>query len=296
MSNNDNKSCASTSINWYPGHMVKAKREIIQNLKLIDVVVEILDARIPISSHNPDLNQIIKNKKKLILLNKSDLAQESENKKWIEFFKKEGIKTISVDSKTGKGVNETISIIKDIMKDELDIQAKKGKVGKQIRTIVLGIPNVGKSSYINRLTKRVSANVGNKPGVTKQKQWIKLDKNIELLDTPGILWPKFDTEEIALNLAFTGTIKDEILENTEIAYKLLEFLISNYYDNVINRYKLENVEIKTDNKILEYMELIGKKRGALVSGGKVDFEKTANILLDDFRSGKLGRITLEKVR
>ena len=294
---NENK----MNINWYPrtgihGHMAKTRKQIIADLKLIDVVVEVLDARIPISSHNPDLEGIISNKKRIILLNKSDLSDEKENQRWVEYFKKQNIKAVIVDSNTGKGIDNSIKAIKEIMQDEIQKELAKGKTRRVIRILVLGIPNVGKSSYINRATKKVSAKVGNKPGVTVQKQWIKLDKDIEMLDTPGVLWPKFESEEVGLNLAYTGTIKDDILEKTEIAYNLLKFLFINYKENLIQRYKLDNTENITENDIAELMETIGQKRGALVSGGKVDLEKVSAIVLDDFRTGKIGKISLEKVK
>ena len=276
--------------------MAKTRKQIIADLKLIDVVVEILDARIPVSSHNPDLEGIIKNKKRIILLNKSDLADEKENQRWAEYFKKQNLKVVIVDSNSGKGIDNSIKAIKDIMQDEIQKEMAKGKTRRIIRILVLGIPNVGKSSYINRATKKVSAKVGNKPGVTVQKQWIKLDKDIEMLDTPGVLWPKFESEEVGLNLAYTGTIKDDILEKTEIAYNLLKFLFVNYKENIIQRYKLDNIENITENNIPELMEIIGKKRGALVSGGRVDLEKVSSIILDDFRTGKIGKISLEKVK
>lgn len=276
--------------------MAKTKKQIIEDLKLIDVVVEVLDARIPISSHNPDLENIIKNKKRIVLLNKSDLAEEKENKKWVEYFKQKNIVAVIIDANSGKGIDDSIKAIKEIMKDEMQRQIEKGKIGKTIRIMILGIPNVGKSSYINRATKKVSAKVGNKPGVTVQKQWIKLDKQIEMLDTPGVLWPKFQSEEIALNLAFTGTIKDDIIERTEVAYHLLKYLFINYKNNLVERYKLENIDNINEENIVELMDIIGKKRGAIVSGGKVDLEKVARIILDDFRTAKLGKISLEKVK
>mgnify|MGYP004619186801 FL=1 len=276
------------------GHMAKTKRQIIEDLKLIDVVVEVLDARIPVSSHNPDLDGIIKNKKKIVLLNKSDLAEEKENLRWVEYFKNKNVKAVIVDSNSGKGIEQSIKAIKEIMNDELQKQIAKGKIGKTIRIMILGIPNVGKSSYINRATKKVSAKVGNRPGVTVQKQWIKLDKQIEMLDTPGVLWPKFQTDEIALNLAFTGTIKDDIMERTEIAYYLLKYLLANYITNLLERYKLEDSNYEED--VAGLMEIIGQKRGAIVSGGKVDLEKVSRIILDDFRTGKFGKISLEKVK
>lgn len=275
--------------------MAKTKKQIIADLKLIDVVVEILDARIPISSHNPELDGIIRNKKRIIILNKSDLSEEKENQRWIEHFKNKNIKAVIVDSNSGKGIEQSIKAIKEIMSDELQKQIIKGKIGKTIRIMIVGIPNVGKSSYINRATKKVSAKVANRPGVTVQKQWIKLDKQIEMLDTPGVLWPKFESEEIALNLAFTGTIKDDIIEKTEIAYQLLKYLLVGYKNNIIERYKLQNVNID-ELDIVELMETIGQKRGAIVSGGRVDLEKVSRILLDDFRTGKLGKISLEKVK
>ncbi len=274
--------------------MAKTKRQIIEDLKLIDVVVEVLDARIPVSSHNPDLDGIIKNKKKIVLLNKSDLAEEKENLRWVEYFKNKNVKAVIVDSNSGKGIEQSIKAIKEIMNDELQKQIAKGKIGKTIRIMILGIPNVGKSSYINRATKKVSAKVGNRPGVTVQKQWIKLDKQIEMLDTPGVLWPKFQTDEIALNLAFTGTIKDDIMERTEIAYYLLKYLLANYRTNLLERYKLEDSNYEED--VAGLMEIIGQKRGAIVSGGKVDLEKVSRIILDDFRTGKFGKISLEKVK
>lgn len=276
--------------------MAKTKKQIISDLKLIDVVIEILDARIPVSSHNPDLEGIIKNKKRIILLNKSDLADEKENQRWVEYFKKHNLKSVIVDANSGKGIDNSIKAIKEIMQDELQKELAKGKARRVIRVLVLGIPNVGKSSYINRATKKVSAKVGNKPGVTVQKQWIRLDKDIEMLDTPGVLWPKFESEEVGLNLAYTGTIKDDILEKTEIAYNLLKFLFINYRNNIIQRYKLDNIENITENNISDLMEIIGQKRGALVSGGRIDLEKVSSIILDDFRTGKIGKISLEKVK
>lgn len=299
-----NENSAKTNINWYPGHMAKTKKQIIEDLKLIDVVVELLDARIPMSSQNPDLQQIAKNKKKIIVLNKCDLADEQENKKWVTYFEKKGIKAILTDANSGFGINEVTRQIENIMKDDITKNAEKGRIGKSIRVMILGIPNVGKSSFINRISKKTSAGVGNKPGFTKQKQWIRLSNNIELLDTPGVLWPKFENEKVALNLSFVGTIKDDILEKTEIAFYLLKFLLENYKENVTERYKILNEEFENivennqnpNEQIMDIFNLIGKKRGAIVSGGNVDEEKVANLLLDDFRTGKLGRISLEKVK
>lgn len=303
MANNENsKGFSKVVINWYPGHMAKTKRQITEDLKLIDVVVEILDARIPISSQNPDMKELTKNKKKIYILNKSDLADERETVRWENKLRSNNSTAISCDANLGKGINKVEKAILDLMKEEQEKNSIKGRVGKPIRVLVLGIPNVGKSSFINRISKKNSMVVGNKPGVTKQKQWIRLSNNIELLDTPGVLWPKFESEKVALNLSFTGTIKDEILPKVEIAYRLIKYLIENYKSNVLDRYKLDantieeilNSENEENFKIYDIMCLIGKKRGCIVSGGNVDDEKVSNIILDDYRTGKLGRITLEK--
>ena len=234
----------SININWYPGHMAKTKRQIIEDLKLIDIVVEILDARIPISSRNPDIEQYIKSKKRLVVLNKFDLADAAENQKWVKFYENQGIEAVLVNSNSGDGIDNAIKKIEKINKDNQKKFENKGRIGKAIRVMVLGIPNVGKSSFINRVTKKNSATVGNKPGVTRQKQWIRINNNIELLDTPGVLWPKFEKEDIALNLAYTGTIKDDILPIIEIGYNLLKLLIKEYPEKIIERYKLGKEEIK----------------------------------------------------
>ncbi len=292
------KSFPSVGINWYPGHMAKTKRQIIEDMKLVDVVIELLDARIPKSSQNPDIQGMLKNKKKIVILNKSDLADEKETKKWIEYFKKKNILAIDVDSNQGKGIKQVSQAIEKIMEDELKIQNSKGRIRKTIRVMIVGIPNVGKSSFINRISKKTTMTVGNKPGVTRQKQWIRIGNQIELLDTPGVLWPKFESEEVGLNLAYTGSIKEEILEKTEITYNLLKFLDENYSSDLYAKYKISEQEIDEikDNPqyTLELMYLIGKKRGALISGGNIDEEKVAKIILDDFKNGRIGKITLEK--
>ena len=232
------KELNNLNINWYPGHMAKTKRQIIEDLKIIDVVVELLDARIPISSRNPDIQTITKNKRKIILLNKSDLADESVNTKWVQFFSKETI-TILTDANSGKGINKLTKTIDDLMKEEKERQAVRGRINKTIRVMILGIPNVGKSSLINRLSKKNTTEVGNRPGVTRQKQWIRISQNQELMDTPGVLWPKFGSKEISLNLAYTGTIKDDLLPRTEIAYELLKKLYNEFPNNDIIRKKLK---------------------------------------------------------
>lgn len=298
---NENK----TSINWYPGHMVKTKRQIIEDIKLVDIIIEILDARIPLSSQNPDIAEITKNKKKIIVLNKYDLADEVQNKRWLEYFKNKNIPAVLADSNSGKGIDECVRKIEKIMEDNLKWQAERGRIGRKIKAMVIGIPNVGKSSFINRISKRITAGVGNKPGVTKQKQWIRINEKIELLDTPGVLWPKFESEEVALHLAFTGTIKEDILQRTEIAYHLMKFLIENYPKYLCERYKLteeyiheqlENLERPENENIYQIFLALGKKRGCIISGGNIDDEKTARILLDEFKNGKIGKITLEKVQ
>ena len=290
-----------TNINWYPGHMTKTKRQIIEDLKLIDVVIEVLDARIPASSQNPDIKRWIQGKQKIIILNKSDLANEIENKKWKEYFEEQGIPTAIVNSNSGEGVKEAIRKIEEIYSENKVKYEAKGRTGKAVKVMVLGIPNVGKSSFINRITKKSLAQVGNKPGVTKQKQWVRINGNIELLDTPGVLWPKFENEKVALNLAYTGTIKDEVLQTIEVGYSLLKYLICEYKLNLVERYKLDTNKVEEilsknteeNDKALMIMDEIGRKRGALLTGGQINQEKVAKIILEDFRSGKLGRITLE---
>ena len=294
----DNK----TNINWYPGHMAKTRREIIEDLKLIDVVIELLDSRIPISSRNPDIAEITKNKDRIIVLNKCDLSDKKENEKWIKHFKENGLIAIECDSNSGRGINKVLRAIEKIKEKEMQEYADKGRTGRKIRAMILGIPNVGKSSFINRVSKTNRLEVGNKPGVTKKKQWIRLNDKIELLDTPGVLWPKFESEEVSLNLAYTGSIKDDILQKTEVAYQLLKYMLENYKSTIAERYKIPENHIdevlnqpQPENyNIYEIMIEIGKKRGAIVSGGQVDDEKVARIILEDFRNGKLGNITLEK--
>lgn len=301
MNNNDNKSCASTSINWYPGHMAKTRRQIAEDLKLVDIVIELLDSRIPISSQNPDIAKLTEGKKKIVVLNKCDLSDEKQNILWMKYFESKGIPAVLSDSNTGKGIEQCIRRIEEIMKGNIKKQEEKGRVGRKIRAIVLGIPNVGKSSFINRISKRSTAIVGNKPGVTRQKQWIHINEKIELLDTPGVLWPKFESNEVALNLSFTGTIKEDVIENIEIAYELIKYLIKNYRSNLCLKYKLQENNIEKilaqeqpeNMNIYEIMLEIGKKRGCIISGGQIDDKKTSKIILDDFKNGKLGKITLE---
>lgn len=297
---NDNK----TNINWFPGHMAKTRREISEDLKLVDVVVELLDARIPISSQNPEIAKITKGKKKLIVLNKIDLADEKENQNWVKYFEHKNIPVCLVDSNSGKGIEQVIRQIEKMMQVELDTLAEKGRIGRKIRVMIVGIPNVGKSSFINRIAKKATAGVGNKPGFTKKKQWIRINEKVELLDTPGVLWPKFESEEVALNLSFTGTIKEEILDRLEVAYHLVKFLLENHKQLLIEKYKLTNEyvdkvlnrDLPENENIYEIMLEMGRKRGCLISGGNVDEEKIAKIILDEFKNGKLGKITIEKAK
>ena len=279
--------------------MLKTKKQIIEDLKLIDVIIEILDARIPLASQNPDIKQITENKKKIVVLNKSDLADEKETKKWIECFKNQGIIAIPTDSNLGKGTKETLKAVQNLMQEEMEKAASKGRINKNIRIMICGIPNVGKSSFINRMISKKSAEVGNRPGVTKQKQWLRISSNIELLDTPGVLWPKFESHDVALKLAYTGSIKDELINKDEIAYNLIKYLKNNNKNELFARYKLTdddfNSIIPEDDEALELMNMIARKRGAIISGGEIDYEKVSAIILNDFRTGKIGRVTLEKV-
>lgn len=289
------------NINWYPGHMAKTKRQITEDLKLVDVVLEILDARMPISSQNPDIAEIVKEKKRIIVLNKCDLAEEAKNNQWVQYFTHLSLPAILVNSNTGKGIDKVIQKLEDIMVEDKEKSAEKGRIGRSIKALVLGIPNVGKSSFINKVSKKASTQVGNMPGVTKQKQWVRVNDKVQLLDTPGVLWPKFDSETVALHLSFTGTIKDELLEQTEIAFALLKMLLENYLDRVVERYGIQAEQMQLilqkpqpiNESYYEIMQWIGRKRGAVISGGRVDDEKTAKLIIEDFRSGKLGRITLE---
>ena len=280
------------SINWYPGHMAKTKKQIIEDLKLIDIVVEVVDARIPLASINPDIQEYIKDKTKIVVLNKADLADENETKNWVKKYNSQGITAVEVEASNGKNIQAVINKIKEEYEKIKEKYIQKGRIGKAIRVVVIGIPNVGKSTFINSLAKRNTAKVGNKPGVTKQKQWIKIDNNIEIMDTPGMLWPRLDNQEYAMHLAFCGTIGENSIDNEEIAYYLLEYLIKNYPNRIEERYN-----IKIENKeTMEILEEIARKRGAIVSGGNINMQKVSDIILNEFRSGKLGRITIEVSR
>lgn len=278
------------NIQWFPGHMAKTRRLLADNLKMVDVVIEILDARIPVSSKNPEIDSLINNKPRVVILNKADLADEKISKEWSKWYNSNGYANIFVDSKTGKGINELKIKLREIMKDRIEIEKQKGRIRRPIKTMVVGVPNVGKSSFINKVSGKASAITGDRPGVTKNKQWIRINEEIELLDTPGILWPKFEDQEVGHNLAMTGAIKDEIMDIAEVAALLLSKLRDTYPQNIVDRYKLKKLD---DLNGIELLEATGRNRGCLVSGGEVDLYRAAVIVLDEFRGGKIGRISLE---
>lgn len=277
------------NINWYPGHMKKTKESIKKNLPLVDIIYELLDARIPISSKNPDIDYLVGNKPRIIILNKSDLSDPEKNIMWQKQLFKKGIPSILVNSLENTGIKELINKSNELMKDKRDKQEKKGIKNRSIRVMIVGIPNVGKSTLINNLSGKKGTKTGNKPGVTKGNQWIRLKNNLELLDTPGILWPKFEDENIGFNLAFTGAIKDEILDTETLSYKLIEKLV-----DICPLLLEERYNIIVSNKSADEIFIdIAKKRGCIIKGGEIDYSKTSNIILDDYRKGRIGRITLE---
>lgn len=279
------------NIQWYPGHMAKARRKITEELKLVDIVIELLDARIPISSRNPDVDEIVGNKKRIVVLNKSDIADPQANIEWKKYFEQKGITPILANAAKGTGLKDILKESKKLMKEDIDKLKKKGLRHKTIRALVIGIPNVGKSTLINKLANRSIAQTGDRPGVTKSKQWIRVNEDFELLDTPGILWPKFDDENVGLNLAFTGAIKDEILDIQELSKKFILKALKDFPDKLYKRY---NVELDPDSDVEIIMNKIGRKRGCILPGDEVDTNRTAALILDDFRSGRIGFITLEK--
>ena len=277
------------SFNWYPGHMTKAKRMMQEDIKFNDIVIELIDARIPMSSRNPDIDDLAKNKYRLILLNKSDLADERVTVKWVEFFEKQGIKVIKLDSRQRSGMKSVNNAILEVCKEKIERDRKRGIINRPVRAMIVGIPNVGKSTFINSFAGKACAKTGNKPGVTKGKQWIRLNKTVELLDTPGILWPKFDNEKIANDLAFIGSINDQILNLTELSLKFIESVKNDYAGIFTSRYDIEE---KDDGVTM--LGDIAIARGGLKKGGEPDYEKAAALIFDDFRSGKLGKISIEK--
>ncbi|WP_160675651.1 ribosome biogenesis GTPase YlqF [Clostridium sp. C8-1-8] len=277
------------AINWFPGHMVKTKREIKENLKLVDAVIEIRDARIPKSSANPDIDELCKDKPRLILLNKSDLTDSKVTRAWINSLKSESIRAIEVNCLKGDGIKNIKPALMELLKEKHERLKAKGLAKIITRVMVVGIPNVGKSTFINKMARNNIAKTGDRPGVTKNKQWIKTSIGIELLDTPGVLWPKFEDEEVALNLAFTGAIKDEIMDTEELSLKLVERLQNTNPELLKTRYKLDEVA----EEPIETLNRIARKRGAIVSGGEIDYNRIAAIILDEFRGGKIGNVSLE---
>lgn len=275
-------------INWYPGHMKKTRELIAENLKMVDIVIEVIDARIPVSSRNPIIDELVKNKRRLIILNKSDLSDPKANEAWAETFKKQGNLVLTMNCMTGIGVGQLYKLLSRLQDEKNEGQIRK----KSLRMMIVGVPNVGKSSLINRMTGKKSAKTGDRPGVTKGKQWLGLENGMQLLDTPGILWPKFEDPQVGLNLAFCGSIKDEILDTASLALELIKVLQRDYPQLLRERYKLDEL----DEDALVNMEAIAAKRGFILSGKRVDYERCARTVLDEFRGGKIGNITLEKVQ
>lgn len=282
------------TIQWFPGHMTKTRRKIQASLKLVDAVAEIIDARIPVSSRNPELHKIIENKPRIILMNKCDMADPSQTARWVSCYQKEGVLAIPVDCKSGRGLNQFIPKVRELLKDRIIQWEQKGMVNRTIRVMIVGIPNVGKSSFINRMAKQNRAKVEDRPGVTRGNQWFTIGKAFDLLDTPGVLWPKFDDPNVGEKLAFTGAVKDQIVDTEQLASRLLEVLRDEYSAMLAPRYKLEKYDLRPLQGY-ELLELIGRKRGMLASGGEIDTERASIMVLDEFRSAKLGKITLEQV-
>ena len=282
------------SIQWFPGHMTKTKRKILADLKLVDIVAEIVDARIPQSSRNPVLKEIINSKPKIILLNKSDMADERETVKWINYYKENKIIAVPIDSKNGNGINKLYANVREILKEQIAAWNRKGMVGRPIRIMVVGVPNVGKSSFINRIIKggkAGKAEVQDRPGVTRQNRWFTVGKGFELLDTPGVLWPKFEDPIVGEHLAFTGAVRDNVLDIEALASRLLELIMKLYPKAIGERY---NIDIEADSDGYEILKAVGKKRGMLISGGEINTERAAIAVLDEYRGAKLGRMTLEQ--
>ncbi|WP_411346081.1 ribosome biogenesis GTPase YlqF [Paenibacillus sp. WLX1005] len=283
------------TIQWFPGHMTRARRQIEDKLKLIDMVIELLDARLPLSSRNPMIDEILQNKPRLIVLNKSDLADPVTTAGWVDYFKREGHEVLTLDAASGHGIKEIPERAKVLLKEQRDKRAAKGMNQRPIRALIVGIPNVGKSTLINRLAGKSIAATGDRPGVTKGQQWIKVGTEMELLDTPGILWPKFEDQGVGYRLAVTGAIREEILNVEDIAYYGMKYICEYYWDNIAERFDLDErpQDLDNPNDIVEIMEGIGRKRGCLMSGGRVDLEKASKVILRELRAGKLGRISME---
>ena len=280
-------------IQWFPGHMAKTRRLMKENLPLVDVVVEITDARVPFSSRNPEMKSLVGSKPRVVILNKCDTADEAITQEWIEHYKSKGINAIATDCRSGRGLNKLAPVVREVLKNELEKRARKGMEGKPIRMMIVGIPNVGKSSFINRIAGGKRAKVEDRPGVTRGKQWVTLDKGIDMLDMPGVLWPKFEDKTVGEHLAFTGAVKDDILDIETLAARLADVLNHEAHKQLCERYKLTDEET-FEIEPFALLELIGAKRGMKISGGEIDTERAAAMLLDEFRGGKIGRITLER--
>lgn len=278
-------------VQWFPGHMAKTRRLIKESLSLVDGVTEIIDARIPYSSSNPELEELINNKPRIVLLNKCDLADKNTTNQWVEYYKKKGVRAIPVDCRTGKGLNNYVVAVREVLKDVIKKNENRGMPGKALRIMVVGIPNTGKSSFINRMAKSAKAKVADKAGVTRHNQWFAIGNGIELLDTPGVLWPKFDDPKVGDRLAFIGSVKDEILDIETLAVRLLEVMTVDYPERLTERYKITDF---SDKEAWEVLEMIGKKRGMMIRGGEIDTERVSVMLLDEYRGGKLGTISLER--
>lgn len=283
------------NIQWFPGHMTKTKRRIQASLKLVDIVAEIIDARIPISSRNPDLDQLVQNKPRIILMNKCDMADKKQTNKWIDYYKKHNITAIAVDCKSGKGLNQFVPTVKEVLSDKIEQWEAKGMKNRSIHIMIVGIPNVGKSSFINKMAKKGSAKVEDRPGVTRGNQWFSIGGGLELLDTPGVLWPKFDDPEVGEKLAFTGAVKDQVMDTELLAFRLLEVMCKYPTPQFIERFKLQDINL-IDVEPYDLLEIIGKKRGMLMSGGVVNTERASVTVIDEYRAAKLGNITLECVQ
>ena len=277
-------------VQWFPGHMAKTRRLIKESLPFVDLVTEIVDARIPLSSSNPELAEMIGSKPRIVLLNKCDVADEKTTAKWVEYYKKNGMYALPVDCRSGKGLNAYLPLVREVLKDKIQRNTDKGMVGKPLRVMVVGIPNTGKSSFINKMAGRNRAKVADKPGVTRSNSWFAVGNGVELLDTPGVLWPKFEDKEVGNKLAFIGSVKDEILDSETLAVRLINVLRNGYSDRLTERFKITGFDDKEDYEILE---MIGRKRGMLISGGEIDYERASVMLLDEYRGGKLGRLSLE---
>lgn len=278
------------TVQWFPGHMAKTRRLIKESLPFVDLVTEIVDARIPMSSSNPELAEMIGNKPRIVLLNKCDVADEKTTAKWVEYYKKNGMYALPVDCRSGKGLNAYLPLVRSVLKDKIKRNEEKGMVGKPLRVMVVGIPNTGKSSFINKMAGRNRAKVADKPGVTRSNSWFAVGSGIELLDTPGVLWPKFDDKSVGDKLAFIGSVKDEVIDIESLAMRLINVLKNGYADRLSERFKITGFEEKEDYEILE---MIGRKRGMLISGGEIDYERASVMLLDEYRGGKLGRLSLD---